>query len=80
MATESPERAQGEPSASAAVDTGPAGDAPQSAPPADGIVALVERWFADHFHGSPIARDNENYSHAFRAKEALKQLLKGHQS
>jgi hypothetical protein len=76
MAIESPENAQGEPSASAAADTRHAGDAPQGTPAAGGIDALIERWFADHFHGSPIARDNEHYQHAWGAKEALKRLLK----
>jgi hypothetical protein len=80
MATETPESAQGEPPASAAADTRPAGDASQSPPAAGGIEALIERWFADHFHGSPIATDNGHYQHAWGAKEALKRLLKGQQS
>jgi hypothetical protein len=44
------------------------------------VERLIEQWFADQFHGSPIARDNEHYQHAWGAKEALKRLLKGHQS
>jgi hypothetical protein len=44
------------------------------------VERLIDQWFADHFHGSPIARDNEHYQHAWGAKEALKRLLKGHQS
>jgi hypothetical protein len=37
--------------------------------------ALVERWFADHFHGSPLARDTATYNLVHAAKEELKQRL-----
>jgi hypothetical protein len=39
--------------------------------------ALVERWFADHFFGSAVARDTQAWNAAHAAKEALKLLLKG---
>jgi hypothetical protein len=80
MATETPESAQGEHSTAPAADTAETRDASHDAPVADGIEALIERWFADHFHGSPIATNNEHYQHAWGAKEALKRLIKGQYS
>jgi hypothetical protein len=41
------------------------------------IHALIDRWFADHFHGSIVSRDTDIYAHVFTAKEKLKQLLTG---
>ena len=38
---------------------------------------LIERWWADHFPGSPIARDTQAWNVAYAAKETLKRLLKG---
>ncbi len=38
---------------------------------------MIDRWFADHFHGSIVSRHTDVYSHVFAAKEALKRLLKG---
>jgi hypothetical protein len=60
-------------------DTRASGDAAQPLPAATGTDTLIERWFADHFHGSPIARSNEHYQHAWSAKEALKRLFRGYQ-
>src|SRR5258708_2764207 len=51
----------------AASDTPAAGDG--------SIHALIDRWFADHFHGSIVSRDTDTYAHVFTAKERLKQLL-----
>jgi len=39
------------------------------------IHALIDRWFADHFHGSIVSRDTDTYAHVFEAKEKLKKLL-----
>ncbi len=36
---------------------------------------LVERWWADHFPGSPVAQVTSAWNHAFAAKEELKQRL-----
>jgi hypothetical protein len=49
-----------------------AGDAPPAPSETD---KLIERWFAEHFHGSLISRNADHYAEAFRAKEALKQRL-----
>ena len=38
---------------------------------------IVERWWADHFPGSPVAQVNSAWNHAFAAKEELKRRLKG---
>jgi hypothetical protein len=38
---------------------------------------LIERWWVDHFPGSPIARDTQAWNVAYAAKEILKRLLKG---
>jgi hypothetical protein len=37
--------------------------------------ALVERWWADHFPGSPVAQSTAAWNHAFAAKEELKRRL-----
>ncbi|HWB50176.1 MAG TPA: hypothetical protein VG651_13780 [Stellaceae bacterium] len=37
--------------------------------------ALIERWWADHFPGSPVAAVTAAWNHAFAAKEALKRLF-----
>jgi hypothetical protein len=36
---------------------------------------LVERWWADHFPGSPVAQVTLAWNHAFAAKEELKRRL-----
>ena len=42
---------------------------------ADDLDRLVERWFFEAFHGSPVARATEAWNHAFAAKEELKARL-----
>ena len=37
--------------------------------------ALVERWWSDHFPGSPVAALTAAWNHAFAAKEELKRRL-----
>jgi hypothetical protein len=37
--------------------------------------ALVERWWNDHFPGSPVAATTAAWNHAFAAKEELKRRL-----
>ncbi|MBV9686314.1 MAG: hypothetical protein JO096_03775 [Alphaproteobacteria bacterium] len=44
---------------------------------ADAIEQLIERWWADHFRGSAVARDTQAWNIAHAAKEALKRLLRG---
>ena len=36
---------------------------------------LVERWFFDAFHGSPVARATEIWNHIHAAKDELKRRL-----
>jgi len=40
---------------------------------------LIERWWADHFPGSAVARDTLAWNAAHAAKESLKRLLAGAQ-
>jgi hypothetical protein len=40
------------------------------------IDQLIERWWHDHFPGSPVARDTQAWNVAYTAKETLKRLLK----
>jgi hypothetical protein len=49
-------------------------DAPPSDQP-ETHDALVERWWADHFQGSPVAQSTAAWNHAFAAKEELKRRL-----
>ena len=46
-----------------------------AAPPS--VEQLIERWWADHFPGSAVARDTQAWNIAHAAKEELKRLLKG---
>jgi hypothetical protein len=41
------------------------------------IEQLIERWWADHFPGSAVARDTQAWNIAHAAKEKLKRLLQG---
>ncbi|MGA7260137.1 MAG: hypothetical protein WA709_00990 [Stellaceae bacterium] len=41
------------------------------------IEQLIERWWADHFPGSAVARDAQAWNIAHAAKEKLKRLLNG---
>jgi hypothetical protein len=43
---------------------------------ADLIDQMIERWWQDHFPGSPVARDTQAWNAAYAAKETLKRLLK----
>lgn len=43
--------------------------------PAGNLDALVERWWAGHFPGSPVAAATAAWNHAFAAKEELKRRL-----
>lgn len=49
-------------------------DAPPD-PPATDHDVLVERWWNDHFPGSPVAQSTAAWNHAFAAKEELKRRL-----
>ena len=46
---------------------------PDASPPS--IEQLVERWWADHFPGSPVAQVTTAWNHAFAAKQELKRRL-----
>ena len=53
--------------------------APAPATPSDNATdshdSLIERWWADHFPGSPVAAVTAAWNHAFAAKEELKRRL-----
>lgn len=36
------------------------------------VAATIDRWFDDHFPGSPVATVTEHFNHVFAAKEDLK--------
>ena len=36
---------------------------------------IVERWWEDHFPGSPVAQVTQAWNHTFAAKEELKRRL-----
>jgi hypothetical protein len=40
------------------------------------VDATVDRWFADSFHGSIVARDTDAFNHLHAAVQKLKELLK----
>ena len=42
---------------------------------AEPLEDIVERWWADHFPGSPVAQVTSAWNHAFAAKEDLKRRL-----
>ena len=49
---------------------------PSGVPDASGSLDdVVERWWADHFPGSPVAQVTSAWNHAFAAKEELKRRL-----
>ena len=53
-------------------------DAPAQCEPIEERESLedtVERWWADHFPGSPVAQVTQAWNHAFAAKEELKRRL-----
>jgi hypothetical protein len=49
--------------------------APPGKPVDNRLDAVIERWWADHFQGSAVARDTAAWNAAHAAKEALKRLL-----
>jgi len=46
-----------------------------AAPPPAVIDELVERWWEDHFPGSPVAQVTQAWNHALAAKNELKRRL-----
>jgi hypothetical protein len=52
-------------------------DAPSPDAPAEPetLEHVVERWWEEHFPGSPVAQVTQAWNHAFAAKEALKRRL-----
>ena len=45
--------------------------------PSGSLEDIIERWWADHFPGSPVAQVTLAWNHAFAAKEELKRRLEG---
>jgi len=58
-------------------DGGVAAPPPDAPVHRDTLAAIVERWWEDHFPGSPVAQVTSAWNHAFAAKEELKRRLKG---
>jgi hypothetical protein len=56
-------------------DTPPPDAPPTDAPPPGPLADAIERWWADHFPGSPVAQVTQAWNHAFAAKEDLKRRL-----
>ncbi len=48
---------------------------PPDTPQPDTLADIVERWWNEHFPGSPVAQVTAVWNHAFAAKEALKRQL-----
>ena len=61
--------------AAAATDTSTADAPPAPSNPLSGIEEVIERWWEDHFPGSPVAQVTQAWNHAFAAKEDLKRRL-----
>jgi hypothetical protein len=57
------------------VGPGVAGSPPGVPAAAESPEDIVERWWADHFPGSPVAQVTLIWNHAFAAKEDLKRRL-----
>jgi hypothetical protein len=52
-----------------------AAPAPEAPTEHQSLDDIVERWWADHFPGSPVAQVTQAWNHAFAAKEELKRRL-----
>jgi hypothetical protein len=59
------------------VATGVSGPLPGVPAAPESLDDIIERWWADHFPGSPVAQVTPAWNHAFAAKEELKRRLKG---
>ena len=49
--------------------------AQSGAPARETVEALIDRWFVDHFHGSPIATVTEHFNRVRQAADDLKRRL-----
>ena len=59
-----------------ATDTSAVTPTPEPRNPILDIEEAIERWWDDHFPGSPVAQVTQAWNHAFAAKEELKRRLK----
>ena len=50
---------------------------PEPTPPPPLLADIVERWWQEHFPGSPVAQVTAAWNHAFAAKDELKRRLAG---
>jgi hypothetical protein len=57
------------------VTPGVAGTPPRDPAGSGSLDEIVERWWADHFPGSPVAQVTPAWNHAFAAKEELKRRI-----
>ena len=53
-----------------------AANAAPATPSPTRLADLIDRWWHEHFPGSPVAQVTAAWNHAFAAKEELKQRLK----
>ena len=53
-----------------------AGTSPEAPSLPQSLEEIVERWWEDHFPGSPVAQVTQVWNHAFAAKEELKRRLR----
>ena len=58
-----------------AAASGAAGLSPNVSAQRASLADIIERWWADHFPGSPVAQVTSAWNHAFAAKEELKRRL-----
>lgn len=52
-----------------------ADDEPTNVATEDRHAALIEKWFIEHFHGSPHMRDTEAFNHVRAAVDDLKRRI-----
>ena len=55
--------------------SGVAGPSPDAPDGHQSFEDIIERWWGDHFPGSPVAQVTQAWNHAFAAKEELKRRL-----
>ena len=60
----------------AVTDASTAATPPEPRNPLAEVEGVIERWWDEHFPGSPVAQVTQAWNHALAAKEELKRRLK----